>query len=65
MKLRDLKGLLCLVLKIEKGLTLSHIIVDYLGDSRTSCTSVNCFSQKFCHFPSGRDTFYFPKSVPP
>ena len=36
-----------------------------IGDCRTSCTSVNCFCQKFCHFPSWRDTFYFPKSVPP
>ena len=65
MKWRDFKGLLFLVLEIKKGLSLSHIIVEYLGDCRTSCTSVNCFCQKFCHFSSGRDTFYFPKSVPP
>ena len=65
MKWRDFKGLLFLVLEIKKGLTASHIIVEYLGDCRTSCTSVNCFCQKFCHFPSRRDTFYFPKSVPP
>ena len=35
MKLRKMKGLLFLVLRIEKGLTLSHIIVRYLGNCRS------------------------------
>ena len=43
MKCANKKGLLFLVLEIKKGLSLSHIIVEYLDDCRTSCTSVNCF----------------------
>ena len=64
MKWRDSKGPLFVVLEIKKGLTASQFIVEYLDDCRTVCTSVNCFYQKFCHFPSGRETFYFPSKFP-
>ena len=64
MNWRNFKGLLFLVLEIEKGFRHSHLIVEYLSDCRTSCTSVNCFWQKKSFFPSGRDTFYFPTKFP-